>query len=166
MFIRLLVWFVAIVTLVVMMGSCNSIRNAPADATLLAGTGASVAIGTAVGGPAGAAIALGGTVASAIATEELVRPATAPCPPIVQVPGGSSVSPPWYLDPNYWWAVILLVLAVWFLIKFVFGARFRAHIRNAVWAFMSGKIRAGFAYLMAASGMIHSDAADRLDLDK
>jgi ABC-type arginine transport system permease subunit len=59
--------------------------------------------------------------------------------------------------------VIILTLAASFLLKFIFGARFRAHIRNAVWAFMSGQIKAGFAYLLAASGLIHSADAERRD---
>lgn len=164
LFIRAVVWVVALLALAALLPACRTIKHAPADATLLGGAGASIAAGTMIGGPAGGAVAIVGTIATAVATEELVRPETAPCPQLIptdKIPAGSSPTPPWWLNPNYWWAVIILTLAVWFLIQFIFGARFRTHIRNAVWAFMSGQIKAGFAYLLAAVGMIHSEQAKR-----
>lgn len=164
LFIRALIWTLALICLGTLLPSCRTIKHAPADATLLGGTGASIAAGTMIGGPAGGAVAIVGTIATAVATEELVRPSTAPCPPVLdvqQIPHSSSPTPPWWLSPNYWWAVIILTLAVWFLVQFIFGARFRMHVRNAVWAFMCGQIKAGFAYLLAAAGMIHSEQAKR-----
>lgn len=162
--IRTVVWIVALSCLAAILPSCRTLKNAPADAALLGGAGASIAAGTMIGGPAGGAVAVVGTIASAVATEELVRPAVVSGPSvadIVPIPDKTSPTPPWWLSPNYWWAVILLALAVWFLVKLVFGARFRGHIQNAVHAFMSGQIKAGFAYLMAAAGMIHSEQAKR-----
>jgi hypothetical protein len=164
LYVRLVIWTVALLCMCALSFSCRTVKHAPADASLLAGTGASVAAGTLIGGPAGGAVAIVGTIATAVATEEIVRPATAPCPPVLDVkaiPIASRSAPPWWLNPNYWWAVIVLTLAVWFLIQFIFGARFRLHVRNAVWAFMSGQIKAGFAYLLAAVGMIHSEQAQR-----
>lgn len=165
LFIRAIVWIVALAALASLVPSCKTMRHAPADATLLAGAGASVLAGTAVGGPAGAVVALGGTIATAVATEEIVRPQTAPCPPVVSVvtPPTGPVEPPWYLSPKYWWGVIVLAFAASFLLKYAFSARFRGHIRNAIWAFMSGKIKAGLMYLLAAGGIVHSEAADKVD---
>lgn len=161
LFIRAVVWAVALAALVALLPSCKTIRNAPADAVIVGGTAGSTLAATAIGGPAGLAVGAAGVVASVIAAEEVVREDCAP----VQIGPAKcdhkSVEPPWYLSPKYWWAVIILTLAASFLFKFIFGARFRAHIRNAVWAFMSGKISAGFAYLLAAAGLIHSSDAEK-----
>lgn len=164
--LRVAVWMIALACIGVMLSSCRTIKHAPADAALLGGTGASIAAGTMIGGPAGGAVAIVGTIATAVATEEMVRPSTAPCPAIVdisKIPQGSSPTPPWWLSPQYYWGVILLAFVAVAILKYAFSARFRAHIRNALWAFMSGKIKAGLMYLLAAGGVVHSDAADKAD---
>lgn len=165
LFIRALVWILALLCLASLLPSCRTIKHAPADAALLGGTGASIAAGTMIGGPAGGAVAIVGTIATALATEEMVRPATAPCDPVISAiaPPIGSTHPPWWLSPNYWWGVIVLAFAASFILKFIFSARFRGHIRNALWAFMSGRIKSGLMYLLAAGGLVHSDAAEKAD---
>lgn len=165
LFIRALIWILALLCLASLLPSCRTIKHAPADAALLGGTGASIAAGTMIGGPAGGAVAIVGTIATALATEEMVRPATAPCDPVISAiaPPIGPVQPPWYLSPKYWWGVIVLAFAASFILKYAFSSRFRGHIRSALWAFMSGKIKAGLMYLLAAGGIVHSDAAEKAD---
>lgn len=164
--VRFAIFILAAASILIFLPACKTIRNLPADTVIAGGTGGSVLLASAIGGPPGIAVGIAGTTASIIAAEEFVRPE---CPISILPPGAipsppsGSPSPPWFLNPEYYWGVIILVLAAIFLIKFAFGARFRGHIRNAVWAFLSGQFRAGFGYLFAASGMIHSEKAEKME---
>jgi hypothetical protein len=163
--IRAAVWIIALALLATLVPSCKTLKNAPADAVIVGGTAGSTLAAAAIGGPAGLAVGAAGVIASVVTAEEVVRTQEPVIKFAPQIPGGAvpPPAPPWYLSPKYWWGVIILTLAASFLLKFIFGARFRAHIRNAVWAFMSGQIKAGFAYLLAASGPSPGADAERKD---
>lgn len=167
LFLRCLVWALAIACLVILAPGCKTLRNAPADAVLVGGTTGSTLAATAIGGPAGLAVGVAGTLASVMVTEELVRPATTP--PLAGgiadavvgvVPGGKAVSPPWFLSPGYWWGIVFLTLGASALLKFAFSSRFREHILHAIRCAAAGKIKAALGHLLAAGGLIHTETVE------
>ncbi len=148
-------------------GGCKTFRNLPADGLIAGGSAGGAVAATAIGGPVGAAVWLSVTVASIVVAEEFVR--VDPCE-VVTLPGGATIpggssksSPPWYLSPNYWWALMLAGVAGWLLLSFALSPRARSHTTSAMRCLFARKWRAAFLYALAAAGWAHTDAAEEAE---
>lgn len=158
--IRCAVYLVAAAVLIALCGACATFKQLPADGVIAAGSSAGAVGATAVGGPVGLGIWGAAVIVSIWAAETYVRP-----DPITSaIPnGGSADLPPWYLSPDYWWALIFVTLAGVFLVKLLISARFRGHIRDGLRCLYQRKFKAALAYFLAAGGIVHTSVPSSLD---
>lgn len=158
---------VALCLVLPLVGGCKTFRNLPADGVIAAGSGGGALLAAAIGGPAGGAAWLIVTGGSIVVAEEFVR--VDPCE-VVTLPGGATIpggdgksAPPWYLSPDYWWALMLAGVAGWLLLSFALSPRARSHMTSAMRCLFARKWRAAFLYALAAAGWAHTDAAEEAE---
>lgn len=157
--VRCAVYFLVTALLLYALSGCQAIRNAPADAAIVGGTTVGAVGGVAIGGPVGIAVWAATSVVSVLIAQAALRPELAP-------PGGLQEAPPWYISPNYWWGVIFVTLAGFFLLKLAWSillssdGRFHRNLFQAIKLLFQGQIRAAWLYLVAAEGFEHTERAE------